>query len=61
VETEIEIQIEETVKQQVANKLEEYIPKALQDELAERKQELEQVQQALHNSFALIHFLSLIA
>jgi len=50
VETEIEMQIEETVKQQVANKLEEYIPKALQDELAERKQELEQVQQALHNS-----------
>src|ERR1700720_2761017 len=50
VEVEIETRIEETVKEQVAAKLHEYIPKELQDELAARKLELERVQRALHNS-----------
>jgi len=50
VETDIEIQMEEILKEQVAVNLERYIPKALQDELSDRKRELEDVQRALHNS-----------
>ena len=49
-EAEIETQIDEMVKEQVAKNLDQHIPKTLQDELAERKQELEAVQRALHNS-----------
>jgi len=50
VEAEIETQIDEMVKEQVAENLDQHIPKTLQDELEERKQELEAVQRALHNS-----------
>lgn len=56
-EAEIETQIDEMLKEQVAENLERHIPKALQDELAERKQELEDVQRALHNSLVHIHSL----
>jgi hypothetical protein len=54
VEADIERQIDEMLKQQVAENLERHIPKKLQDELAERKRELEEVQRALHNSS--VHF-----
>jgi hypothetical protein len=60
VEADIETQIDEMVKAQVAENLEQYIPKTLQDELAERKLELEEVHRALHNSRVPIHSLSLI-
>jgi len=50
VEAELETHIDEMVKEQVAHNLDKYIPKALQNELAERKQALNNVQLALHNS-----------
>ena len=56
-EAELETHIDEMVKEQVAHNLDKYIPKALQDELAERKQALNNVQLALHNSLVPIHSL----
>lgn len=50
VEAEIEAEIEETMKGQVAKKLDQYIPKALQGELVTHKQQLDDVHQQLHNS-----------
>jgi hypothetical protein len=54
VEEDIDTHIDELVKVQVAKDLDQYIPKTLQDELAERKLQLEEVQRALHNSRVLI-------
>lgn len=49
-EEEIEAQIDELVREEVALNLEHHAPKALQDELEARKLELQEVQRALHNS-----------
>lgn len=50
VEREIQQQIDDLVKEHVAECLKEHIPIELQLEVAERKRELEQLNLALHNS-----------
>jgi hypothetical protein len=47
---EIDAQIDEEVKTQVAAQLQAIIPKKLQDEVANSKQQLQKVQQDLFNS-----------
>jgi translation initiation factor 2 alpha subunit (eIF-2alpha) len=53
VEAGIEAQIDQMVKQQVAEELKKHIPQEQQDELVRVKGDLEKVQRALHNS--LVH------
>ncbi|KAL4249142.1 hypothetical protein ABKN59_007301 [Abortiporus biennis] len=50
VEAGIMEQIDEIVKEQVAEELPKFFPKELQEEVEHYRQELEQAQQALHNS-----------
>ncbi|KAI0785869.1 hypothetical protein C8Q75DRAFT_722196 [Abortiporus biennis] len=50
VEAGVMEQIDEIVKEQVTEELPKFFPKELQEEVEHYRQELEQVQQALHNS-----------
>ncbi|KII95613.1 hypothetical protein PLICRDRAFT_34534 [Plicaturopsis crispa FD-325 SS-3] len=50
IEKEIEEQIDIQVEEQLALHLEKHAPQALQDEVAEQRRELEELQRQLHNS-----------
>lgn len=55
VEKEITLQIDDIVQAQVAACLQTHIPKELQDEVEDNKQELERARIALHNSYVFQH------
>jgi hypothetical protein len=50
VEKAVDEQIDEIVREQVTASLETHIPQRLQDELAEDKRKLDELQRRLHNS-----------
>lgn len=60
VEQEITNQIDELVKEQVAECLKAHIPKELQDEVAMSKKELEELNLRLHNSWVVLFVFSCV-